>query len=159
MAKIQVISGGQTGVDQAALRAAKRLKIPTGGWMPFGWTTEEGPRPDFAELYGMKQCSKPGYPARTRANVSASDLTIWYGATGSRGCAATSDACLALNKRLTFASDGDVDEMAVIVAAKADEVGNIVINCAGNRESGNLGIGEKAEAFWTELFTELKETL
>jgi hypothetical protein len=30
----KVISGGQTGVDQAALRAAKACGIPTGGWAP-----------------------------------------------------------------------------------------------------------------------------
>ena len=44
----RVISGGQTGADQAGLAVAKRLGIPTGGCMPKGWLTEAGPRPDFA---------------------------------------------------------------------------------------------------------------
>lgn len=159
MSNLTIISGGQTGVDQAALRAAKCLGIPTGGWMPFGWTTEEGPRPEFADLYGMRQCSEPGYPARTRANVRASNLTIWYGPTGSRGCQATIGACEVIGKKFLFAGPGDVDEMVVSILAKMDEVGNTVVNFAGNRESGNPGIGAKAEAFFLELFAELKRRI
>jgi hypothetical protein len=48
----KTISGGQTGADQAAWRAAKAHAIATGGWMPKGFLTEDGPRPEFAELYG-----------------------------------------------------------------------------------------------------------
>ena len=39
-----VISGGQSGADQAGWRAAQACDIPTGGWMPFGFLTEEGPQ-------------------------------------------------------------------------------------------------------------------
>jgi hypothetical protein len=39
----RVISGGQTGVDQAALRVAKAIGLATGGWAPLGWETEDGP--------------------------------------------------------------------------------------------------------------------
>jgi len=38
----KVISGGQTGADQAGLVAAARFAIPTGGWMPHGFETAEG---------------------------------------------------------------------------------------------------------------------
>lgn len=55
MSSIRIISGGQTGVDQAALRAAKRVGLPTGGWMPKGFLVEYDFRPDFAELYGMQE--------------------------------------------------------------------------------------------------------
>jgi hypothetical protein len=44
-----VISGFQIGVDQGAMRAAKAAGIPTGGAMPKGFLTEDGPRPEFAE--------------------------------------------------------------------------------------------------------------
>lgn len=46
----KVISGGQTGVDQAALRAAKAARIPTGGYAPKGWLTEDGPAPWLADF-------------------------------------------------------------------------------------------------------------
>jgi hypothetical protein len=48
----RIITGGQTDADQAAWRAAKAFGIPTGGWMPLGFLTEAGARPEFAELYG-----------------------------------------------------------------------------------------------------------
>ena len=37
---IRVVSGGQTGVDRAALSAARSLGIPYGGWLPKGRITK-----------------------------------------------------------------------------------------------------------------------
>lgn len=48
-----VISGGQTGVDQAALRAARASGIVTGGFAPKGWATEDGPAPWLGSEYGL----------------------------------------------------------------------------------------------------------
>lgn len=75
-ADIKIVSGGQTGVDQAALAAARAAGFPTGGWMPYGWMTHEGIREDFRDLYGMKECQEPGYPPRTELNVTDSDGTL-----------------------------------------------------------------------------------
>lgn len=72
----KVISGGQTGVDLAALKAAKALGIPTGGWMPKGWKTLNGPRPTYADLYGMKEHSSANYAQRTWDNVGMADGTL-----------------------------------------------------------------------------------
>ena len=60
----KIISGGQTGVDAAALRAAKAVGIPTGGTAPKGWLTEDGPAPWLAE-YGLVESDSPFYPPRT----------------------------------------------------------------------------------------------
>ena len=49
----KIISGGQTGADQAALDAAIKLGIPHGGWMPIGRMTEDGPLPDKYDLIEM----------------------------------------------------------------------------------------------------------
>ena len=76
-----VISGGQTGVDQAALRAARALGIPTGGWAPRGRATEDGPAPWLADL-GPAECAWPGYPPRAKADARDSDGTPWIGPTG-----------------------------------------------------------------------------
>ena len=43
----KIISGGQTGTDQAALDAAIKLGIPHGGWIPKGHLTEDGPLSDI----------------------------------------------------------------------------------------------------------------
>jgi hypothetical protein len=77
-----VISGGQTRADQAALLAARRYGIETGGWAPLGWMTEDGPAPWLAD-FGLVECPEPGYPARTTADVRDSDGLLWFGATDS----------------------------------------------------------------------------
>ena len=42
----KIISGGQTGADQAALDVAIKLNIPHGGWIPKGRKTEDGILPE-----------------------------------------------------------------------------------------------------------------
>ena len=87
------ISGGQTGADQAGLAAARRLAIPTGGFMPKGWLTEDGPRPDLAVTYGLEEAGTASYPDRTERNVLASDGTVVFGDARSRGSMLTVRLC------------------------------------------------------------------
>jgi hypothetical protein len=75
----RVIGGGQTGADQAGWRAAHAAGIATGGSMPRGFLTEQGPRPEFAEMFGAVELDSPDYPPRTRANVCDSDGTLVFG--------------------------------------------------------------------------------
>lgn len=70
-----VISGGQTGVDIAALDVAKALNIPTGGWAPRGWKTSIGPRPELASLYNMRE-HDGDYKLRTLSNIEDSNGTL-----------------------------------------------------------------------------------
>lgn len=72
----RVISGGQTGVDQAALEAARVSGILTGGWAPKGWQTSRGPMRIKLEGYGLIECDILGFKARTFANVRSSDATL-----------------------------------------------------------------------------------
>jgi len=69
----KIISGGQTGADQAALDAAIELDIPHGGWIPKGRITENGPLPSKYDLAEMPTTS---YPARTQKNILESDGTL-----------------------------------------------------------------------------------
>ena len=46
---VQINSGGQTGADQAAWRVAKAFGVRSGGRMPNGFLTADGPGPEFAE--------------------------------------------------------------------------------------------------------------
>lgn len=69
----KIISGGQTGVDRAALDAAIRMGIPHGGWIPKGRMTEEGPLP---ENYRLEEMETDSYPERTEKNVVVSDGTL-----------------------------------------------------------------------------------
>ena len=72
---MKIISGGQTGADQAGIFVAKDLKIETGGWAPKGWKTSEGPQQKLLESYNLKE-SEEGYEGRTWENVRDSNATI-----------------------------------------------------------------------------------
>jgi len=69
----KIISGGQTGVDQAALDATRAFDMPHGGWIPKGRLTEDGPLP---EGYNLKEMPTDSYPEHTKQNVIDSDGTL-----------------------------------------------------------------------------------
>jgi len=72
----KIISGGQTGADQAGLYIAKKYGIETGGWAPKGWITSDGPNmPLLQKAYNLQEHSG-GYKKRTWSNVEDSDATI-----------------------------------------------------------------------------------
>jgi len=70
---VKIISGGQTGVDRAALDAAIRLGVPHGGWVPKGRLAEDGPLP---ERYTLKETASAVYAERTEKNVLDADGTL-----------------------------------------------------------------------------------
>ena len=69
----KIISGGQTGVDRAALDVAMRLGIAHGGWVPKGRLAEDGPLPSY---YQVEEMPTEEYAARTEKNVLAADGTL-----------------------------------------------------------------------------------
>ena len=69
----QIISGGQTGVDRAALDVAIKLALPHGGWIPKGRITESGP---LADKYHLKETESSSYAERTEKNVMDADGTL-----------------------------------------------------------------------------------
>ncbi|MEW5980174.1 MAG: putative molybdenum carrier protein [Acidobacteriota bacterium] len=71
----KIISGGQTGADQAALDVAMELGIPHGGWVPKGRLTEAGPLP---ARYLLTEMPTGSYEARTEKNVVDSDGTLIF---------------------------------------------------------------------------------
>jgi hypothetical protein len=51
------VSGFNTGADFAAIKAAKDNGMETSGYMPKGYRTEKGTKPEYAELYGAVEHS------------------------------------------------------------------------------------------------------
>lgn len=134
MAKLMIISGGQTGADQGGLVAAKQLGIPTGGFMPRGFLTEAGPCPELGPLYGLCEHKSTNYKIRTRMNVRQSDATAWFGTIGSQGYRATVDACYDYEKPFcVIQSASDLREFI-------DNYNVRILNVAGNRASVNPDI-------------------
>lgn len=75
---VKIISGGQTGADQGGLIAGKAIGLETGGTMPRGFRTLDGPRPNFAGFFGVKESPHAQYDIRTANNVWDSDGTIRF---------------------------------------------------------------------------------
>ena len=69
----KIISGGQSGVDRAALDIAIELGISHGGWCPAGRKAEDGPIPPH---YCLRETRETDYATRTRLNVRDSDGTL-----------------------------------------------------------------------------------
>lgn len=88
----KIISGGQTGVDRAALRWALDHGIEISGYAPRGFQAEGGPIPEQFARH-MTEMPQATYPARTRANVKAADATLVLYAPLSAGSRLTIQAC------------------------------------------------------------------
>lgn len=69
----KLISGGQTGVDRAALDVALAQKIPCGGWCPRGRKAEDGL---ISDHYPLQETPVESYSERTEWNVRDSDGTL-----------------------------------------------------------------------------------
>jgi Circularly permutated YpsA SLOG family len=74
---VKIISGGQSGVDRAALDAAIELGMAYGGWCPAGGWAEDFPYGGLHERYlALKPTPKPDPAQRTDWNVRDSDATL-----------------------------------------------------------------------------------
>ena len=164
--QFKVISGGQTGVDVAALRAAKALGIETGGWMPQGFRTLAGPRFDYMALYGMREHDRAGYASRTEANVRDSHGTLRV----ALKFASPGEKCT-LRWIQTYGRPWqDVRWTETPLSAKTQIVvefvhgllmrcataERVILNVAGNSEATAPGIEHAAEDFLIEVFTKVR---
>jgi Circularly permutated YpsA SLOG family len=150
----KIISGGQTGADQAGWRAAKAFGVPTGGWMPKGFLTEDGPHPEFAEQYGAAELPTDSDPARTEKNVQDSDATLWFGETTTSGAQETVGACQRLGKPCMPVYPGASFEPSHVATWIAENKIR-TLNVAGNREAEEPGIGDRVERFLGQVLQQL----
>jgi hypothetical protein len=70
---MKIISGGQTGVDRAALDIALKHGVDCGGWCPAGRLDEFGKIPD---RYPVMELEQGSFAQRTWQNVKESDGTV-----------------------------------------------------------------------------------
>ncbi len=87
----RIVSGGQTGVDRAALDAAIALGVAHGGWVPRGRLAEDGP---IAPAYtGLVESASERPALRTALNVRDSDATLILARGAPRGGTALTARC------------------------------------------------------------------
>ncbi len=147
-AQLTVRSGGQTGVDRAALDAALALGIPVGGWCPRGRRAEDGP---IAPRYPLRETPTEMYTERTAWNVRDADATlILTRGAPTGGTAATVEAARALGRPLhivDLAENSAVEPVADWLRAH----GVRTLNVAGPRESTVPGVYAEARTFVERL--------
>ena len=132
-----IISGGQTGADQAGLFAAKKYKIKTGGFAPEGWKTLTGPNPELLQdTFGLAELRGGGYKQRTWANVIISDGTIRFAVSFNTGGERCTRQAIKYCNRPHFDIDLKIeDEEETERAADWIKKNSIfVLNVAGNSE-------------------------
>lgn len=144
----KIISGGQTGVDRAALDVALELGLPCGGWCPKGRRAEDGVIPDS---YPLEEASSPDYRVRTELNVQDSDGTLiltWGRIAG--GTLLTLKLARRLHKPyfvVDLVHGGEPTSVREWGRAKKVRI----LNVAGPREEEAPGIHARASSFLREV--------
>ena len=158
----RVISGGQTGVDQAALRAARACGISIGGWCPPGRACDDGiipPEFPLTETPADRSPDTPDVPRsqRTQWNVRDADATLLLRTSPApfdAGTDWTARFAVQFRKPVLQCDVADADVRDRIVSwIRAHDVRTL--NVAGPSERTSPGIGDAAEALLRDIFRSL----
>jgi hypothetical protein len=144
----KIVSGGQTGVDRAALDVALELNIPCGGWCPAGRRAEDGQVPG---RYPLEETPSRDYRQRTDWNVRDSDGTLIL--TRGRPTGGTRLTFEIAKRRakpyLVIELNGSLDETDAHQWIRTNQIA--VLNIAGPRESEAPGNACQAATFLRRL--------
>lgn len=158
--QLKIVSGGQTGVDRAALDVALTLGIPHGGWCPKGRRAEDGRIPD---KYLLQESESRDYSVRTEQNVIDSDATlILFRAKVTGGTRLTQHLASKHVKpqmRIDLQQADSPEQLELATYSLADwlaEQQTAVLNIAGPRESSNQGIHHQAMDFLMAVLDQFK---
>jgi hypothetical protein len=150
---LMVVSGGQTGVDRAALDAAMDFGIDAGGWCPHGRRAADGVIP---EKYPMTETHGKNYQTRTKWNVCDSDATlIICQGEPTGGTALTIQICKDIPKPYMVYQLDDEDPSAVLKWLKGYNVD--LLNIAGPRELKSRPVYDRTHKFLGELFALMRQ--
>ncbi len=137
----KIISGGQTGVDRAALDAAINNNIPHGGWCPRGRLAEYGV---IDERYKLTETESNDYAQRTEWNVRDTDGTLILNTGRLQGGTAFTAKVAESYKKPCLIVDLDEGIVSMIIATWMTQNNIKSLNMAGPRESKQQGIYKKA---------------
>lgn len=152
---MKIISGFQTGADIGGIKAARAYGIETGGYMPKGYKTEVGNKPEYAAL-GALEHANSDYLGRTLKNVLTSDFTIIFDYMKSSGSKKTKFYCAKNNKPFLYLNKKKIDSNDIDLLI-LDAIQNYdIINIAGNRESVANGLERKVFTILSRVFNYLK---
>ncbi len=155
MAVERIVSGGQTGVDRAALDLALEFGLDAGGWAPKGRVAESGRIPD---RYKLRETPSGDPAQRTEWNVRDADATLIISdAALTGGSALTLDVARRLGRPHLHVNLGEKSARAGIdeIVAWLSCGGYKCLNIAGPRRSEAPGIYDKACALLRPVLGEL----
>ncbi len=139
----KIVSGGQTGVDRAALDWALASGVPCGGWCPLGRWAEDGP---IDVRYPLRETPGADPAQRTEWNIRDSDgtLIVTLARRMSGGTLLTAGLARRLARPLLHLAKADspAAEQAESLRQFIGQHQIRVLNVAGPRESGEPGVGE-----------------
>lgn len=150
---LKVVSGGQTGVDRAALDVAAELGVPYGGWCPQGGWAEDMPDPPgvLAHYPDLRATPEQDPRQRTEWNVRDSDALLVVTDANGLSVSKGTDFALACAARLGkpyLLVDIDAEGAAKQAAAWLAALQRPLALCIGGpRESEAPGIYAKAKPF------------
>jgi hypothetical protein len=139
---VKIISGGQTGVDRAALDFAIENGIEHGGWCPLGRLAEDGAIPP---CYKLTEIANASYSERTERNILESDATLIFarGLPLSEGTLFTEQTALKHGKPVLVVYELKALEKAAKALQSFLKENHIeVLNVAGPRESQAPDLGK-----------------
>src|SRR5436853_3732184 len=140
----KLMSGGQTGVDRAALDIAREFGIAAAGWCPQGRRAEDG---RLQERYQLKETPTAEYAQRTEWNIRDSDGTlVLTRGRPTEGTAFTIEVARRLGKPY-LVIDLAAQTSVPPVCTWARDHGIRTLNVAGPRESKSPGIHSHAHEF------------
>ena len=152
--RLRIVSGGQTGVDRAALDVALELQWPCGGWCPRGRKAEDGV---ISARYPLQQTSSSKYVQRTRWNVRDSDGTLIIAVGPLTGGTAYTQRCTEHQSKPLFVVDLARSRAIMPVVRWIESERIRTLNVAGPRESSQSGIGRRAATFLRRLCARLAD--
>jgi hypothetical protein len=146
----RIVSGGQTGVDRAALDVALAMGIDCGGWCPKNRRAEDGHIP---RRYPLVETNSTRYSERTRRNVRDSDATLILFRQQPRGGTLLTERTAAKLGKPWLAIDLDAPPEFAAIRTWLRRYRIKILNVAGPRESQSAGITLAATQFLHELLS------
>ena len=163
VSRLLIISGGQSGVDRAALDEALSHGIPVGGWCPLGGWAEDLPNPPgvLASYPLLRETPLDDPAQRTEWNVRDSDACLIIvdagGTEVSRGTALAEQLAARYEKPLLVIDPGEQNAAAktrvwlMTLLASHGDASPLRLAVGGPRESEAKGIYGKSRLFLGEV--------
>jgi len=156
----KIISGGQTGVDQAALDVALALSIECGGWCPPGRACEGGTIPSQYPLTETPSETSPDAPdiprsLRTEWNVRDADGTLILRSVSVRpdwGTDWTIQCADRYKRPYLIINPFDLIDASAEITAWLEEYKITILNVAGPCEGTCPGIGKSSYVLLLKTF-------